>query len=395
MYNVTFIAHDGVLADSEIVAIEVTDVNRVPVLASISSQSVTEGDTLKIDVTATDPDGDSLTLSAVNLPTNAIFSDNSDGTGSFSFSPDFAQAGAYNVTFIVSDGVMADSEIVAIEVTSVNLAPVLAMIDSQVLFEGDTLAVEISATDPDGDSLILSAENLPTNANFSDNRDGTGRVTFAPDFTQAGVYDVTFVVSDGVLADSEVVAITVVRHDPLTISGNAGVAGTIFSYMIDTTETTTADGSGYYSLTVPYGWSGTVTPSMDGYVFSPASRTYANAISNQTDQDFTASIISDVSQDNGGLIPDEFQLAQNYPNPFNPETAIEYAVASRSPVRIEVFNVLGQCVRVLLDEVKAAGNYQMTWDGTDQIGNLVSTGMYLYRIQAGDFVQTKKMLLLK
>ncbi|PKK81977.1 MAG: hypothetical protein CVT49_16060 [candidate division Zixibacteria bacterium HGW-Zixibacteria-1] len=201
-----------------------------PVLATIGSQSVAEGHTLVVDVSATDPDGDSLTLSAENLPTNAGFSDNGDGTGSFAFSPDFTQAGVYNATFIVSDGALADSEIVAIEVTAVNAYPVLVSIGSQSVAEGDTLVVGVSATDPDGDNLILSAENLPTNASFDDNGDGTGSFAFSPDFTQVGVYNVTFIASDGVLADSEVVVITVVRHDSITISGNAGLSGTTLSY---------------------------------------------------------------------------------------------------------------------------------------------------------------------
>ncbi|MCK5125608.1 MAG: T9SS type A sorting domain-containing protein [candidate division Zixibacteria bacterium] len=97
----------------------------------------------------------------------------------------------------------------------------------------------------------------------------------------------------------------------------------------------------------------------------------------------------------GNLIPRNFELAQNYPNPFNPATEIKYSVPSRSQVNIEVFNILGRKIRTLVDESKSAGEYRVTWDGNDSNGQNVSTGIYFYRIQAGDFVESKKMLLLK
>ena len=100
-------------------------------------------------------------------------------------------------------------------------------------------------------------------------------------------------------------------------------------------------------------------------------------------------------QPHGTVIPDKFELGQNYPNPFNPTTTLEYGVPNRSHVRIEVFNILGQSIRTLVDEEKSAGRYQSVWDGTDKSGHSVSSGVYLYRITAGEFVQSKKMLLLK
>ncbi len=94
-------------------------------------------------------------------------------------------------------------------------------------------------------------------------------------------------------------------------------------------------------------------------------------------------------------IPHTFALSQNYPNPFNPATTIEYSLPSREPVCIEIFNILGQKVRTLVNETKAVGTYRTEWNGTDDFGKVVSAGVYLYRFQAGDFEQTKKMLLLK
>jgi len=102
-----------------------------------------------------------------------------------------------------------------------------------------------------------------------------------------------------------------------------------------------------------------------------------------------------IHQDDGGALPASFTLLQNYPNPFNPVTTIEYNVPSRTQVTIEIFNMLGQRVRTLLNETKAAGWYRTEWNGTNESGQRVSTGVYLYRLTVGEIVQTKKMLMLK
>ncbi len=94
-------------------------------------------------------------------------------------------------------------------------------------------------------------------------------------------------------------------------------------------------------------------------------------------------------------LPTSFALKQNYPNPFNPETVVEYSVSRQSDVTIEIFNIAGQKVRTLVNESVAAGTYRIIWDGRNESSVAVSTGIYLYRFQTGDFEETKKMLLLK
>jgi hypothetical protein len=111
---------------------------------------------------------------------------------------------------------------------------------------------------------------------------------------------------------------------------------------------------------------------------------------------FTNNIITDVDDDTqGNTHPYRFELSQNYPNPFNPVTTIEYRLTERSRVTIEVYNVVGQRVRTLVDEEQSAGSYRITWDGADDCGRPVATGIYLYRFCAGDYTETKKMLLVK
>ena len=89
-------------------------------------------------------------------------------------------------------------------------------------------------------------------------------------------------------------------------------------------------------------------------------------------------------------VPNEYALKQNCPNPFNPATTIGYTVPSRSHVILSVFNILGQTVAQLVNGDKEPGSYNVTFDGS-----ALSSGVCLYRLQAGKFVQTKTLVLLK
>jgi hypothetical protein len=89
------------------------------------------------------------------------------------------------------------------------------------------------------------------------------------------------------------------------------------------------------------------------------------------------------------------ELAQNAPNPFNPTTTISFVVPSSERVRLTIYDASGRLVRTLLDEVRSYGSYDVVWDGKNDLGQAVSSGVYLYRIAAGNHVETKKMTLLK
>jgi hypothetical protein len=100
------------------------------------------------------------------------------------------------------------------------------------------------------------------------------------------------------------------------------------------------------------------------------------------------------------FLPYAFTLYQNYPNPFNPATTIQFRVRSLEfggPIHITlvIYNILGQKVRTLLDEERMPGNYQVFWDGKDQKGNEISSGIYFYQLKAGEYKETRKMSLLK
>ena len=93
--------------------------------------------------------------------------------------------------------------------------------------------------------------------------------------------------------------------------------------------------------------------------------------------------------------PRSFALFQNHPNPFNPVTQISYQLPQDCRVRVTIYNVRGQRVRTLYDGRQSAGRHTLNWDGRDTGGRPLSSGIYLYRLEAGQFHQTKKMTLMK
>jgi hypothetical protein len=95
------------------------------------------------------------------------------------------------------------------------------------------------------------------------------------------------------------------------------------------------------------------------------------------------------------LLPDRYVLAQNYPNPFNPQTHIVYQLSRAGQVTLTVYNVMGQAVCRLVDGSQGAGEHTVTWHGLDDAGRPVASGIYFYQLAAGEFVETRKMLLLK
>ena len=95
------------------------------------------------------------------------------------------------------------------------------------------------------------------------------------------------------------------------------------------------------------------------------------------------------------LMPSRFELQQNYPNPFNPATVIAYSVPKAAKVRITVYNISGQQVAMLVDAHHPAGNYQIVWPALDTAGRILPSGIYLYRMEAGEFTAMKKLLFLK
>ena len=103
----------------------------------------------------------------------------------------------------------------------------------------------------------------------------------------------------------------------------------------------------------------------------------------------------DILSTQDDIVASSFELKRNYPNPFNPTTQIKFDLAEDGLVTIKIYDVMGRQLKTLVNSVKTAGYHSIQWDATNDLGEGVSAGMYIYMIQAGDFVSTKKMVLLK
>ena len=105
--------------------------------------------------------------------------------------------------------------------------------------------------------------------------------------------------------------------------------------------------------------------------------------------------ISDSASSKNSIIPVDYSLHQNYPNPFNPVTTLRYDLPENGLVNITIYDMLGNEINKLVNEVQNSGYKSIHWNATNNQGQTVSAGVYLYTIEAGDFMQTKKMILLK
>ena len=100
-------------------------------------------------------------------------------------------------------------------------------------------------------------------------------------------------------------------------------------------------------------------------------------------------------EDDFSSLPAEFRLKQNYPNPFNPETNIDFNLPVKSDISLEIYNVLGHRINTLVNKQVSAGSHRIKWDGRDFLGRTVSAGVYFYKLNAGEFTSTRKMMMVK
>jgi hypothetical protein len=111
--------------------------------------------------------------------------------------------------------------------------------------------------------------------------------------------------------------------------------------------------------------------------------------------DTTAPLTPNSIGDGADALPTTFDLAQNYPNPFNPTTTIKYQLPKKADVKIVIYNMLGQLVRTVVNKAVDAGYQEVVWDGLNDNGNRVATGIYIYRMEADKFVKSHKMIMMK
>ncbi len=260
-YSITFTVSDGLASSSQTIAISVANVNGVPVMDPVGNKTIEENQFLQFAVSATDPEGDPLTYAVNGLPSGAIF--NSD-TRTFSWTPNYIQAGTYHVTFTASDGLLTGNCAIDIVVSNVNRSPVMSPVGNKTTNENQALQFAVTANDADGDSLVYSASGLPAGATFNP---ATRTFSWTPGFSQAGTYHVTFSASDGSLVGSSTIDILVfnVNRPPVldAIGNKAGNENQLLQFVVNATD---PDGG---SLT----YSASGLPA--GATFNPQTRTFS------------------------------------------------------------------------------------------------------------------------
>ena len=174
--------------------------NSNPTLNSIGNRSVAEASTLSFALSASDPDGDSVTFTVNGNPSGSSLSGNT-----FTWTPGFSQSGTYFTTFTASDGEGGtDSETITITVSNTNRLPVLDPIGDQSIDEGSELTFTLTATDADGNTITFSISGNPAGSSLT-----ADTFVWTPGFDQAGVYVINFFASDAQGSDSETVTVTV------------------------------------------------------------------------------------------------------------------------------------------------------------------------------------------
>jgi chitodextrinase len=190
--------------------------NTKPVINKVINFTMKYGTSFTLPVTATDPDGDVLTFSAVNLPTFAVLQPVSNGTLNIVFSPGITKRGSYPMSVMVDDGNTGNDTTNFTLVVNTNDVPVMSEVQDISITEGSDANLAVSGTDNNGTaSMIWSFEGLPSFATFTNNNDGTGNILFKTGYSSSGVYPITIILNDGFGAwTSRSLVLTVIDKDP-------------------------------------------------------------------------------------------------------------------------------------------------------------------------------------
>ena len=282
------------------------------------------------------------------------------------------------------------------------LAPVILDIAfDQQIYEDDSLTIVVSATSVINASMTFTATSDTSDVSVT--MDSTTlTATPAPDWNGSSLITV-IVIDENELSDTTDFTLTVnavndapvANNDTIMVDHNTDYVGQISWSDVDGDMEFSC-----YLLSSPS--NGMVTVALEGsFVYSPTtdysgsdSFTFTVCDNSLCDTATVLITIHSLSLDETSL-PTEFALRQNYPNPFNPITTLRYDLPENALVNITIYNMLGREVKILVNQTQDAGYRSIIWDATNDYGKPVSAGIYLYQIQAGEYMQTKKMVLLK
>jgi protocatechuate 3,4-dioxygenase beta subunit len=396
-YPVSFTASNA-LSGSATTDITVTGTDRAPVVTAPDTVSVAEDAPLAVNVTAADPDGDPLTsFTATGLPAGATFTpgpDNSSGT--LSWTPGFAQAGTYPVSFTASNA-LSGSDGLIITVVDSDRAPVVTAPAAVAVAEGDSLTVEVTALDPDGDAISsLAAADLPEGASFTpgpDNAGGTLRWT--PGFSQAGSYSVRFTAANA-LSGADTTEITVANTVGVpVVTAPAAVAVAEGDSLTVLVTAVVASGDPIDSLTVsglPPGAVFTASPDNTAGVLAwePGAGDAGTHVvvftahNGHAASDTTVITVTAPTADAPGVVAGRL-TPRVVPNPIRHSGQLRFTLSKEGALRVDVFDLSGRLIGTPMNEAHAkAGMYEVPLGSTAWNGPQLSSGLYFFRIQGPD-----------
>ncbi|MBW3581750.1 MAG: PKD domain-containing protein [Euryarchaeota archaeon] len=192
VYNATVRVFDDQGASSGLAAVEVVARNRPPTLQDVTDKLVAEDDMLQFALQASDPEGGAVSLRVGPLPSGATFADGGDGTGTFTWTPDYDDAGSYDLVATASDGLAETTDAFTIFVKNKDRPPSILPMGTIKTREDARVEAVLRATDPDGDKIRLSLSSSPQmpEASFTDRGDGSGLLSWRPPVGSQGRYDV-------------------------------------------------------------------------------------------------------------------------------------------------------------------------------------------------------------
>ncbi len=330
------------------------------------------------------------------LPASVV---TSDSAGSVKVNWQLGDNGVQSISAVLLGH---ESSVVSFAATLLmNHPPIVLCPGDTTCYEGDVFSLTVSGSDQDGDSLTFSADGLPDGA-FFDAR--MKKLVWTIGFQQSGIWPIVFYAQDGYGGRaSATLNITVSDvYRPLTLMHftpqDTVIALQSRSYEFSVKVENPDNRSLEYSW-----WLDNARLELAGseITFQPPLTlpSYSFFIVRVTDgvqtieQKWRLEIISGLTQN--ALAPAQFNLAQNYPNPFNPSTRLDFSVAHPSQVRIEIFNSAGKRLRVLARSFFQTGSHHLIWDGRDDQGRLVSSGVYLCRMSCNEYCASIKLLFMK
>ncbi|MGE5682164.1 MAG: putative Ig domain-containing protein [Bacillota bacterium] len=414
-YTVSFTVTDQVGGSASIdAAIKVTNTNRAPVFTKVMGDTVRVGESMTYTFKYEATDADTMDVLSFSLDTPPSFAKIDAKTGMLTLNPTYGNEGTYSIIAVVNDGTESvKSKMTVAVVSHVNRKPsFVTVLKDTTIAEKQSLTFTYKASDPDAkDSLRFSLVNAPKGAVIDAK---SGVLTWIPDYATAGNYDMIVKVTDGLVYDSTKAKVTVsfTNRPPVITAGLS-----TFLTKKDTTLLVDQDRDAHtYKLMYQFkasdpdgkkltyailqGPAGATIDTTGYFYFRPAKTAVLGnypTIITITDADkgvtrdsvmIRLSKYTDVKDEPG--VPTVYSLDQNYPNPFNPTTKIKYSVPQESKVVLKIYNLIGQEVATLVNQVQPTGNYQYNFNAAG-----LPSGIYIYRLEAGNFVSVKKMTLLK